>query len=146
MTREELKQKRLNEEKEKIDSLKGKILNQEEKSWFRTTHAWVDFRKTFEVDTYKELKNGKKKPIKAVDYLTGNPLKKGYQLHHMDLNSQHYTDLIREYFIPLNPQSHDTLHWAYTQMCKDKDFINRFVDLLNKMYEINNGKDVKDFK
>ena len=146
MTREELKQKRLNEEKEKIDSLKGKILNQEEKSWFRTTHAWVDFRKTFEVDTYKELKNGKKKPIKAVDYLTGNPLKKGYQLHHMDLNSEHYTDLIREHFIPLNPQSHDTLHWAYTQMCKDKDFINRFVDLLNKMYEINNGKDVKDFK
>lgn len=146
MTREELKQKRLNEEKEKIDSLKGKILNQEEKSWFRTTHTWVDFRKTFEVDTYKELKNGKKKPIKAVDYLTGNPLKKGYQLHHMDLNSQHYTDLIREHFIPLNPQSHDTLHWAYTQMCKDKDFINHFVDLLNKMYEINNGKDVKDFK
>lgn len=146
MTREELKQKRLNEEKEKIDSLKGKILNQEEKSWFRTTHTWVDFRKTFEVDTYKELKNGKKKPIKTVDYLTGNPLKKGYQLHHIDLNPQHYTDLIREHFIPLNPQSHDTLHWAYTQMCKDRDFINRFVDLLNRMYEINNGKDVKDFK
>ena len=31
-------------------------------------------------------------------------------------------------------------------MCKDKEFVNRFVELLNKMYEINGGKDVKDFK
>jgi selenophosphate synthetase-related protein len=56
------------------------------------------------------------------------------------------TDLNREHCLALNPQSHDTLHWAYTQMCKDKEFVNRFVELLNKMYEINGGKDVKDFK
>lgn len=42
------------------------------------------------------------------------------------------------------PKKH--LHWAYTQMCKDKDFIKRFEDALNMMYEINGGKDVKDFK
>ena len=54
MKREELKQKRLEEENEKINALKGKLLNQEEKGWFRTTHAWNDFRKSFEIASYKE--------------------------------------------------------------------------------------------
>ena len=146
MTREELKQKRLNEENEKIESLKGKQIAEDQKNWFRGTHQWREFRDTFENVGVKKFKNGKEKPIKAVDPFTLNPLKKGWQLHHCDLDSRNYTNLIKEHFLALNPQSHDFLHWAYTQMCKDKDFIKRFEDALNMMYEINGGKDIKDFK
>lgn len=146
MTREELKQQHLKEENDKIESLKGKVLNEEEKSWFRRTKAWTEFRKKFENSGEKTFKNGKKKPIKATDYLTGNPLKKGYNLHHMSLNPRTYTDLNPENFIPLNCQSHDVLHWIHTQRCKDPEFLNRLIKLSNRMYELNEGKDVKDFK
>lgn len=145
MTRDELKKKHLEEELEKINSLKNKNITQEEKGWFRTTKTWKNFRDSFEIAGIKQFKNGKAKPVKATDPLTGNPLKKGWQLHHLDLNSANYTELIRENFEALNPQSHDVLHWCYTQMCKDPKFIERLTDLLNRMYEINSGKDVKDF-
>lgn len=146
MTRVELKQKHLEEENQKIESLKGKVLSEEDKNWFRRTKAWVEFRKTFENVGTKKFKNGKEKPIKATDFLTGNPLKKGFNLHHMRLDSRLYTDLDSEYFIPLNMQSHDVIHWIHTQRCKDPDFMKRLVELSDRMYEINEGKDVKDFK
>jgi hypothetical protein len=146
MTRAELKQKRLNEENEKIKELKGKLLNEDQKNWFRKTKIWTSFRKLFENKGVKKFKNGKEKPIKEVDFLTGNPLKKGFNLHHMRLDPRLYTDLEKEFFIPLNSQSHDVLHWIHTQRCKDPKFMERLIELSDRMYELNEGKDVKDFK
>lgn len=146
MTRAERKELFLFEEKQKIDKLKGKAICQEEKNWFRTTHVWKDHRKDYEVAGYKEFKNGKKKPIKATDPITGNPLSKKFNLHHLDLNPEHYTDLNKENFVALNQQSHTVLHWIYTQYCKDPTVIDKIEKLVLRMYELNNGKDVKDFK
>ena len=38
------------------------------------------------------------------------------------------------------------LEWAYTQRCKDPKFMERLIELSDRMYELNEGKDVKDFK
>ena len=52
MTREEQKKEKLKKEQEFIESIKGKALNQQEKSKFRETTVWKDFRNPFkgEVD------------------------------------------------------------------------------------------------
>lgn len=146
MTREEKKAEKLEKEKQFVESLKGKYLTSKLKELFRETSIWKCFRSTFYFSGEKELKNGKKKKIINVDYFTGNKLTKRFNLHHMDLNSEHYTNLIRENFIPLNPQSHDALHWFYTQCCKDEHFEDRFLKVVHKMLSMNNFKDVKDFK
>lgn len=145
MTRQERKQFLLQEELKKIESLKGVCIHKEEKNWFRTTHTWKDFRETFRYDGEKEFKNGKKKPIKAKDPFTGNDLAKSFQLHHMDLDPKNYTELNPEHFLGCNPNTHDLIHDIYTQYCKDPSSLDRLVDIIKKMYEINQGKDVKDF-
>lgn len=146
MTREEKKKEKLEKEKLFIESLKGKYLNKQLKNLYRETDVWKQFRKTFYIKTVRILKNGKEKPIINTDYFTGNKLTKRFNLHHLNLDSHFYTELKREDFIQLNPQSHDALHWFYTQSIKDKDFEKRFLDVIHKMQKINNFKDVKDFK
>lgn len=145
MTRAERNQQFLLEEQKRIESLKGKVIHKEDKNWFRTTHTWKDFRETFKYVGEKVFKNGKKKPIKAKDPFTGNDLVKAFQLHHMDLNPEHYTDLIPEHFLACNPNTHDIIHDLYTQYCKDQSSLDRLFDIVKKMYEINQGKDVKNF-
>ena len=146
MTREERKQFYLEEEKKKVDDLKGKLINKDEKHWFRHTHTWKNFRETFRYVDEKVLKNGKKKPIKAKDPFTGNDLVKTFNLHHLDLDSRNYTELDPTHFLACNPGTHDIIHSLYTQYCKDQTSIDRLFEIIKKMYEINQGKDVKDFK
>ena len=146
MKREDRKQLFLLQESAQIKKLDGKCICKEEKNWFRNTHVWKDFRKTFETAGVKKFKNGKEKPIKAVDPVTLNPLTKRFNLHHLDLNPRNYTKLKRENFLALNSETHDTVHWLYTQYCKDPKSLDRMIAIIKKMYELNNGKDVKDFK
>ena len=146
MTREEQKLERLRKDTEFVDSIKNKYLNQETKNAFRETVIWKAFRSRFYLVGSKVFKNGKEKKIINIDYLTKNKLSKRFNLHHLNLDSHFYTDLNRENFIPLNPQSHDCLHWFYTQSIKDKDFEKRFLEIVHKMQKLNNYKDVKDFK
>ena len=145
MTREEKKKEKLEKEKRFVESLKGKYLNKLLKDSFRETTIWKAFRMSFYIKEIKKLKNGKKKQIVNIDYFTGNKLTKRFNLHHLNLDSHFYTELERENFIPLNPQSHDCLHWFYTQTCKDKDFERRFLEVIHKMQKLNNFKDVRDF-
>ena len=146
MTREEKKKEKLEKEKQFIESLKGKYLDKETKDLFRETTIWKFFRMSFYFSGEKTLKNGKKKKVINTDYFTGNKLSNRFNLHHLNLDSHFYTDLNCENFIPLNPQSHDCLHWFYTQSIKDKDFEKRFLEIIHKMQKLNNYKDVKDFK
>lgn len=146
MTREEKKKEKLEEEKQFIESIKGKYLTGDLKKKFRETMFWKNFRGEFYIVDIKILKNGKKKFIIGVDYLTRNKLTKRFNLHHKKLDSRFYTELIKKYYVPLNPQSHECVHWFYTQCIKDPTFEKRFLDLIHEMLELNNFKDVKDFK
>ena len=145
MTREEQKLERLRKDTEFVNSIKNKYLNQEMKNAFRETVIWKAFRSRFYLIGSKVFKNGKEKKIINTDYFTGNKLSKRFNLHHLDLDSWNYTDLDENKFIPLNPKSHEFLHWFYTQSVKDEEFEKRFLEIVHKMQEINNYKDVKDF-
>lgn len=109
-------------------------MNGKQKSKFRRTKAWTELKR--KVDK-----------LQPVDQLTHSKLTKRHQLHHMDLDPSHYTDLSNiEHFRNLNPESHKVLHWFYSRYVKDPLILDRLHELLAAMYVINNGKDIRDFK
>ena len=91
-----------------------------EKNRFRKTKQWLDFRKQI-----AKLYGNK-------DAITGDRLRKGWNLHHMDLDKQNYDKLISEHFIPLNKGTHELLHRLYTFIVKAKN--DRFDNLLSMIY------------
>lgn len=146
MTRQQQKEKKLEEEKQFIESIKNKKIDSETKNKFRKTSFWKDFRKRHFIKEIKKLKNGKEKIIPNVDEVTLRPLTKYFDLHHLDLNSQNYTNLEESKFKALNSKTHEYIHWFYAEYCKDPTFKDRFLAVIDLMFEVNNGKDVKDFK
>lgn len=146
MTRVEQKEKKLQEEKEFIESIKDKSIDGKIKSEFRKTSVWKNFRKKFYIKEIKTLKNGKKKEIPANDPITLKKLNKTFNLHHMDLDPCHYTDLNENTFIPLNNQIHDILHKLYNYYRIDPTILDRLKIILDEMCRLNNNKDIKDYK
>lgn len=71
-----------------------------EKAKFRATSVWKKFRDLLK----KERK---------VDFITKKPLRKGFQVHHCDLNENHYKDLNPLNFITVNRNSHKIIHEIY---------------------------------
>lgn len=131
MTREEQKKEKLKREKDFIESCKGKALNQQEKSKFRETSVWKDFRNFFKGQ---------------VDPITLKKLPKRFNLHHMCLNPSEYIILKKDRFVPLNGTTHDLVHYLYGYYRKDKDVLKRLKRILDLMVEINDGKDICDYK
>lgn len=131
MTREEQKKEKLKKEQEFIESIKGKALNQQEKSKFRETTVWKDFRNPFKGE---------------VDPITLKKLPKRFNLHHMCLNPSEYIILKKDRFVPLNGTTHDIVHYLYGYYRKDKDVLKRLKRILDCMVEINDGKDICDYK
>ena len=105
--------------------MEGKKFTQKDKTRFRATRRWQNFRS----DMYSRAK-GK-------DAITGKPLRKGHwNLHHLDLDSANYEVLEEDRFLCLNNQTHDFLHWAYRYYRNDgKTFINNFEKALERMKE-----------
>lgn len=99
--------------------------NESKKKKFRQTKLWKSFRN---VITHKF---GHKDPI------TDKPLRKGYSVHHMDLNPDNYDKLLEDNFVPLNALSHKFIHWLYPYYIKDKNIIMRIVEILEKMERLN---------
>ena len=91
-----------------------------ERNSFRKTKLWQAFRKQI-----AKLYDNR-------DAITGDRLRKGWNLHHMDLDKQNYDKLIPEHFIPLNKGTHDLLHRLYTFIVKAKN--DRFDNLLSMIY------------
>jgi len=131
VTREEQKKEKLKKEQDFIKSIKGKYVNQSEKSKFRETTVWKEFRKKFV---------GKQDPI------TLKKLPKRFNLHHMNLCPLDYTELKMDSFVPLNGTTHDLVHYLYGYYRKDKNVLKRLKTVLDKMVEINDGKDICDYK
>lgn len=105
---------------------KRKKSTQAEKTKFRGTSTWMKFR-----NHIKLLAHNK-------DYITGSPLRKGWTLHHCDLDEEHYQDLSDEtHFLACNRKTHDLLHFCYLYYSKDPAFLDRLKEKLDLMAEIN---------
>ena len=82
----------------------------------KTTDPKVVFRRSKEWHTFRE----KERKEQKTDPITGSPLTKQYNLHHLDLDPKHYTDLEKEEnFIGLNLTTHTVIHYFFRRW-KDK--------------------------
>lgn len=106
------------------------VVSGKDKATFRRSKVWKDFRI-------------KMKQIYKVDCITHKPLSKRFQLHHLDLDSTHYTNLDMNNFVCTNPQSHEIIHILYSRYIKDPQSLDRLVDLIKRMAELNQYKDVR---
>lgn len=96
---------------------------QREKTKFRKTVAWKKFKAFM-----------KKKDCNR-DQLTGRPLRRGWQLHHLDMSVENYKDLNPDNFVCLNRKSHELIHFLFNY---DSDMIlGNARKILFKMGELN---------
>lgn len=94
--------------------------NKHKKSKVRNTKKWKEFRKIM-----YDLTGG-------VDAITGAPLRKGWQLHHLDTNVENYGNLEPVKFICVNRTTHEVLHWLFRYKDFNKCLCN-IADTINKM-------------
>lgn len=83
-----------------VKKLNFQTKESKEKAKFRQTAVWKKFR---------QLLRKKRK----VDFITGKPLYKGFQLHHLDMHLDNYKDLNEDNYLTLNKSSHELLHWGF---------------------------------
>ena len=109
-------------------SKKSKSVTQKDKSKFRRSGKWKKFRNYLRKKRY-------------VDCITLKPLYAGWNLHHLDLDKNHYEDISDEgKFACLNKKTHDAVHFFYQYYVKDKMVIARLTTLLEEMKIINDGE------
>ena len=99
--------------------------NSDKKSKLRATKEWKEFRKHI-----FDKQNGK-------DIITGKPLRKGYNVHHLDLSVENYDQLIEGNFVAVNKQTHEALHFLFRYYQKDPTVLDRFKEVLDRMNELN---------
>jgi hypothetical protein len=92
---------------------------------FLQSLAWKRWRYTL-VDYYENK-----------DCITNKPLRKGFNVHHLDCRSEHYTILKEERFRPLNKDTHDCVHFLYRYYKKDPFIIDRLREVLDLMVKYN---------
>ena len=95
------------------------------KAKFRQTKEWKTFR----------IKIAEKQDNK--DIITGKPLRKCYNCHHLDMSAENYDQLTEENFIALNKQTHETLHFLFRYYQKDPTVLDRLKTVLDRMNELN---------
>ena len=102
-------------------------MNQKEKQKFRASKKWKDFR-------------DKKRKEQKVDPITGAKLSRLANLHHLDLNEEHYEDLSDEsHFVFLNQAMHKTVHAMFLKS-KPREWRKRvlaLIKILKQMERIN---------
>lgn len=97
---------------------------QKAKRKFRSSSKWKDFRTSFKNE---------------VDVITNKKLYKGWNLHHKDLNENHYEDITdRNKFCSLNKSTHEMIHWLYNYYKNDPNILDRIKELLDEMIDYNN--------
>lgn len=104
-------------------------LDNKQRSEFRRTKRWILHRLHI------------KKLQKGLDYITQKPLRKGFTCHHLSSKRDMYTVLSDELQVDLNRGTHDILHTLYTWRCKNPQAITKLLELIEKMYIMNEGKD-----
>lgn len=99
--------------------------NSEKKAKLRATKEWKAFR----------IKIAEKQNKK--DVITGKPLRKGYNVHHLDMSAENYDKLDEENFIALNKQTHDALHFLFRYYQNDRGILDKLKTFLDRMVELN---------
>ena len=99
--------------------------SQKEKRKFRQSKEWKTFR------GYMKKQSG------GLDKITQKPLRKGYQVHHLNLDESQYKNLDEKQFICLNNLSHKFIHWLFPYFIKDPAIIDRIKNILEEMQKIN---------
>lgn len=94
-----------------------------EKAKFRQTSIWKKFR---------QLLRKKRK----VDFITGKPLYKGFQLHHLDMHLENYKDLNEDNYLTLNKSSHELLHFLF-RYSDWREILKRIAFALERMEQLN---------
>ena len=100
---------------------------QKAKRKFRQSKEWKSFR------------NLMKKKSDNKDVITLKPLRKGFQVHHQDLDETKYNVLNPDNFICCNNLTHKFIHWLYVYYIKDPAIIDRIKAEMERMKEINEG-------
>ena len=95
------------------------------KDKFRSSPEWRQFR----IDMQSRGR--------GVDALTLKPLRKGWNLHHLDMQEQNYAVLEPERFRCLNKSSHELVHTLYRYYRKDPSILKRLGELMELMFELN---------
>ncbi len=104
-------------------------MNKDERSKFRKSEAWKKLRAKCRLHT-------------SVDFITKKPLEKTWNLHHLDLNVQHYDQIDSlERFMPLNKKTHEIIHELFKWYSKDHKVLDRIKSTLDKMEEYTYGYD-----
>jgi len=97
-------------------------MNNKEKQQFRRSTVWSRFRQKLRLMFDKK------------DYLTNEPLLRDWNLHHLDMNDKHYTDLSNTgKFIPVNRETHKFIHWLFRYYRHDKDVMRRLKFIMDMM-------------
>ena len=104
--------------------------NSELKSKFRRSVEWKNFRNRM-ADLYDNK-----------DAITGKPLRKGWNLHHLDMSVENYQDLDESKFIPLNKSTHEMLH----QVFRYSYAIDKLTYYVDKMNQLNKQESKKNDK
>lgn len=101
-------------------------MTSKERNKFRKTKQWLDFRKQMAA-----LYGNK-------DAITGDKLRKGWNLHHMDQCEDNYQVLNPDHFLPLNKGTHELLHRMYTFIVKAKnDRYDKLIAAIDIMRNLN---------
>ena len=100
-----------------------------QKANFRMSSTWKTFRAKM------------KKKANCFDWLTKKPLSKTWNLHHLDMRSEHYKDISDpERFMPLNEDTHEFVHWFYKYWVKDQGILSRLSMLCIEMFRKTHDK------
>lgn len=108
------------------------VMTKDEKQKFRKSTKWRAFRKRI----YDMCPR---------DTITRKLLRRDWNLHHLDMNDKHYTDLSdTKKFTPLNKDTHEFVHWLFRYYRHDKKIIDRLKKLMEAMYEYIEGSSQED--
>ena len=101
------------------------MYTQKDKTKFRTSKKWRDFR-------------DKKRKEQKVDPITGAKLTRMANLHHKDLDEEHYEDISNEdNFVFLNKKTHDVVHFFFLKS-KPTEWRKRVLALIKILKEMEN--------
>ena len=98
-----------------------------------------NFRNT---KAFKLHKEKKKKECGGIDKITNKKLRKGWSLHHEDLNEKHYK-ILNDYFLPCNNLTHKFIHWLWQYYVVDEGIIDRIKTEMERMRAINKGAETE---
>lgn len=101
------------------------MYTQKDKTKFRATKKWKEFR-------------DRKRKEQKVDPITGAKLTRMANLHHLDLNEEHYEDLSDEsHFVFLNQAMHKVVHALFLKS-KPREWRKRVLALIKILKEMEN--------